>query len=111
MKIKVSKKEIRNSYFQIVGVPYCDLQYLLRNEKADYYSAGVYGWSCDYYKFEDLGVIISTGYGYIGERADYKLVEKYNDKARKMWEESEDYYKTGKQVHKLLLKFIEEVKA
>lgn len=110
MEIKVSKKEIRNSYFQIVGVPYCDLQYLLRNEKADYYSAGVYGWSCDYYKFEELGVIISTGYSYIGERADYKLVEKYNNKARKMWYESKDYYKTAKQVHKLLLKFIEEVK-
>ena len=111
MKVKVSKKEIRNSYFRIVGVPYCELQYLLRNESADYYSAGVYGWSCDYYKFEELGVIISTGYDYLGKAPERKILEKYNNKARKMWEESKDHYKTAKQVHKLLIKFIEEVKA
>jgi hypothetical protein len=110
MKVKVSKKEIRGSGSTIIGIPYCDLQYLLRNEAADYYSAGVYGWNCDYYKFEELGVIISTGYDYIGTKADYKLVEKYNNKAQKMWNESKDYYKTAKQVHKLLLKFIEEAR-
>lgn len=55
MKIRVSKKEIREGAGYIIGVPYCDLQYLLRAE-------------------------------------------------------SSDYYKTAKKVHKLLLKFIEEVK-
>jgi hypothetical protein len=110
MKIRVSKKEIREGAGYIIGVPYCDLQYLLRAESADYYSAGVYGWSCDYYNIKEVGVVISTGYDYIGKRADYELVKKYNNKASKMWDESKDYYKTAKQVHKLLLKFIEEVK-
>ena len=110
MKIRVSKKEIREGAGYIIGVYYCGLQDLLRAESADYYSAGVYGWSCDYYNIKEAGVIISTGYNYIGKSADYELVKKYNNKASKMWDESTDYYQTAKKVHKLLLKFIEEVK-
>ena len=109
MKFKVTKKEMRYSGCKILGIGYCDAQYLLKGIDPDFYSAGVYGWCCDYYKISDLGVIISTGYDYIGEAVDRKLVEKYNNKARKIYCGNWDSWdKVKKQINNLLKKFIKE---
>ena len=108
MKVKVSKKEIRESGYKIIGIPYCNIQNLLYCENADYYSCGVYGWSCDYYKIEEYNVIISTGYNYIGEVPERELMKKYDEKARNIKYKT-DWKQYKKDHKKLLNKFIEEV--
>ncbi len=80
MKLRAAKKEFKNE--KVLRVGYCQAQYLLRYKDPFAYSAGVYGWSCDYYNID--GVIISTGYRPIGKSLDYDIIKKYEDEARKI---------------------------
>ena len=81
MKLKTTKKQIRESAYQLYAVGYCELDRLLAYQSPFAYSSGVYGWSCDYYNLD--GVIISTGYSPIGESIAYDLQKKYNNLAKK----------------------------
>jgi hypothetical protein len=91
LKIKVSKSMITSNYHYIMGVGYCKMQYLLMYEKPSYYSAGVYGWSCDHYVITlDNGsdLVISSGYRPINNKNlsyDYDILNKYEDKARDIY--------------------------
>lgn len=88
MKIQTTYKAIRKEYGKnILRVGYCDLQYLLRYENPFAYSAGVYGWNCDYYGIG--GVCISTGYRPIGKHVPYELVRRFEDQARHLAVESD----------------------
>lgn len=83
MKLKTTKKEIRGGFYRILSIGYCDAQYLLRYKNPFGYSAGVYGWACDYYDID--GVCISTGYQPLSDKNmlhDYNLVREYENKAR-----------------------------
>ena len=84
-KFKATKKEMREQN-QIISVGYCDLAYLLRYEEPRAYSAGVYGWDCDYYRVND--VIICTGYRPIKSKntktLDYDTINAFNEKAREI---------------------------
>lgn len=63
MSIRVTKKDMKENYF-LLGASYCALSDLLGNFDTRLYSAGVYGWSCDYFIIEDGNrrAVISTGY-------------------------------------------------
>jgi len=110
MKFKTSKKNIKNNYYQIIGIGYCQAQYLLHYEDPIAYSAGIYGWSCDYYKINS-NAIISTGYNSInGLKYKYELLDEYNKKAEKIvcnnsleWEDKKH------QVKHLLAEFVQLV--
>jgi len=83
MKLKTTKKEVREGYYRILSIGYCDAQYLLSEEKPFGYSKGVYGWVCDYYDID--GVCISTGYSPLSDknmRYNYDLVKEYEKKAK-----------------------------
>lgn len=83
MKLRTTKKEVREGYHKILSIGYCDAQYLLKYSRPFGYSAGVYGWACDYYDID--GICISTGYSPIADknmRHDYNLVREYEEKAR-----------------------------
>ena len=102
MKLKATKREIKNHYYYIVGVGYCEAQHLLNYRSPFGYSAGYYGWACDYYNID--GVCISTGYNYISNKnttCDYKLIREYDDKAQG---------KTQEEREQLLQEFISKVK-
>lgn len=79
MKFKTTKKAIKESYSKIYSVGYCNMANLLKYRSPIAYSAGVYGWACDYYLID--GIVISTGYNPIGETLNYKLIDKYESKA------------------------------
>ena len=101
MKFKTTKKNIRDGYYNIISVGYCELQSLLNYESPIAYSSGSYGWYCDYYDID--GVCICTGYSPIGNQnswADYDLVREYEKKAQDV------YTKVDKT--KLLNEFIEK---
>lgn len=91
MKLKTTKRIVKEGYCRILSIGYCDAQYLLKYKQAFGYSAGVYGWACDYYDID--GVCISTGYSPLSNRNmkdDYKLVREYEDKARNSTKEEID---------------------
>ena len=109
MKIKVAKKQIKNNFYNIITIGYCDAWYLLAYKEADFYSCGIYGWSCDYYKINN-NTIISTGYAPIDKIRNYKLTRKYNEEARKIYNNYElKYEQKKKRIDNLLNKYIIEM--
>jgi hypothetical protein len=99
MKLKTTKKQIRENANQLYSVGYCELDRLLVYQSPFAYSSGVYGWSCDYYKLN--GVVISTGYSPIGESIAYDLQKKYNNLAKETH--------SGDEMSKLLQDFLNEL--
>lgn len=77
MKVKVSYRAIRENYYKIYAVGYCDMANIERYLPCNFYSAGIYGWNCDYYTVSDT-VIVSSGYRTIGKHLDYATVRKYD---------------------------------
>ncbi len=80
MKLKTTKKAIKESGYMVLRIGYCDAQYLLRYQPEFAYSTRREGWACDYYQIGN--VIISTGYAPIGKAVDYNLIREYDEKAR-----------------------------
>ena len=86
MKLQTTKTNIRNNFGTVLMAGYCEIQYLLNYCNAFAYSAGVYGWSCDYYtpSTKYSSVCIATGYNTDrlgGKRVSYELVKEYEKKA------------------------------
>ena len=79
MKLQTTKKQIRQNFNTVLSIGYCDAQYLLSCKNPFAYSAGVYGWSCDYYQIG--AVCISTGYSPIGTPVNYSLLRELEGKA------------------------------
>ena len=79
MKLQTTKKQIRQNFNTVLSIGYCDAQYLLSCKTPFAYSAGVYGWSCDYYQVGN--VCISTGYSPIGTPVNYSLLCELERKA------------------------------
>lgn len=115
-KIRVTKKQIRENFSNIICVGYCDLQHLLNYRDVDFYSTRVEGWACDYYKINN-NTIISTGYAPIGNIRNYDINRKYDDKAREILENHKiDYNNFDKsfdnlkqKLEKLLEKYVKEM--
>jgi hypothetical protein len=105
MKARVTAKQVRASYLNIIQIGYCDAYYLL-GRNPHYYTAGVYGWNADVYHI-DQSMAIVTGYRPFGNiRPPYELVRKYEQEAAAC-------YKAGEveEVSKLLNAFVKECKA
>lgn len=114
MKFKATKKSMREDYNRIISIGYCGAQHLLNYESPIAYSAGVYGWACDYYDID--GVLISTGYSPLAAKnmkRDYSIARRYDKEAEKIihdhdsgltWEEKRT------KVRGLLAAFVEEMK-
>ena len=108
MKFKATKKQMREEYSKIINIGYCSAQHLLWYKNPIAYSAGCYGWACDYYDID--GILISTGYAPIGKSPDYEIMRKYNNQAEKIISNYNlSYEKQKKQVNKLLNEFLKEV--
>lgn len=85
MKLKATKKVIRENYNRIIRVGYCDAHYLLQYQEPFSYCSGVNGWHCDNYDVDN--VCISTGYTPIGSRNtafNYSALKEYEKAAREI---------------------------
>jgi hypothetical protein len=105
MKARVTAKQVRESYANIIQIGYCAAWYLL-GRNPHYYTAGIYGWNADVFHIDQSTAIV-TGYRPFGNiRPSYELVRKYE-------QEAEACYKAGKveEVSKLLNAFVKECKA
>ena len=89
MKLQTTKTNVRKNFGTILTAGCCDLQYLFYYYSPFAYSAGIYGWACDYYTPSEKysGVCIATGYNterLSGKRVSYELAKKYEEKAREV---------------------------
>lgn len=109
MKMKVTNKQIREGYNNIISVGYCSAYYLLYGKEPMFYSAGVYGWNQDTYHINN-NIAISTGYRPVGNiNPPYELTREYNEKARKIYNNNKLKYETIKErINKLLDEYIEK---
>lgn len=108
MKLKVSKKELLKRGNVVLHCGNGELQNLLSYTNPFAYSARLEGWACDYYEIDD--VIISTGYSPIGKKVNYDIMKKYEEKARNINKKSITFEESRKEIGKLALEFIKEVK-
>lgn len=106
MKFRTTQKEIKNGYYNIISIPYCDAQFLLKGNEPIAYTAGVYGWNADIYSHG--GVAIVTGYRPFGKSCNRDILRKYEQKARKIYENYniKKYDTKIKKINKLLDEFI-----
>ena len=81
MKLKTTRKAIKENAAKVLAVSYCSLQYLFNYREPFAYSTRVEGWACDYYDIGG-GVIVSTGYAPIGEHVSYDVCRKYEELAQ-----------------------------
>lgn len=110
MKFKVTKKALKNGFYHIISIGYCNAQYLLKFETPFSYCTRVEGWACDNYDIDN--VLISTGYAPLKDEnvnVTYDSIKTYEDEARKI---STDYSMTWEEqkgaVRKLLREFVNE---
>ena len=88
MKFKSNRKEILGGYEHVIPVGYCNLWHLLSEEKPVAYVTRSSGWAADVFDFGDIA--IATGYQPIGNlRISYGLVEKYENQAKLVVENSD----------------------
>lgn len=109
MKFRTTKKEIKSNYNRIIRIGYCDAEYLLNYHSPIAYSAGVYGWACDYYDID--GILISTGYAPLDNKntkSNYENTRKYNEAARTIIHGNSKTDDMRSQVDDLLHQFISE---
>lgn len=118
MKYQTTKKQIMNGYTNVIKVPYCALQALLKhNDPIAYTASKTYGWQADVYEINQNTVIV-TGYAPFGNIVpDHDLLMKYERKAKKeidfIWERWDDYSPACKEesecLWRLLREFVAEV--
>ena len=91
MKYKTTEKEVKEGYYKIISVGYCELQSLLSYKSPEAYTCGYYGWNFDVYNIN--GVAIVTGYRGMpskNSKADYNLIREYEQKAEGKTAEEKD---------------------
>lgn len=102
MKFETTGKAVKEGYYTIISVGYCELQNLLSYESPVAYNKGRYGWNFDVYDID--GVAIVTGYRHLPEKnsnTSYDLVKEYESRAQG---------KTAEEKRQLLGEFIEKAK-
>jgi hypothetical protein len=100
MKTKVTNKEVRRNFSTIISIGYCSACFLLRRITPFGYSCGVYGWNCDFYEID--GVCISTGYRPIGKSVDYRILKKYDNRAKELSKEQDNDEKFDDLLHEFI---------
>ena len=111
LKLKATKKTMRDGYNKIISIGYCDAESILNYQNPIAYSARTEGWSCDYYDVN--GVLISTGYSPLNNKNtvenNYQTIREYNSKAREIIHSDIDYKLKQEQVNSLLAAMVAEL--
>lgn len=108
MKFQTSKKAIKQNFSTVISIGYCSAKYLLYFKSAFAYSAGIYGWACDYYEISN-NTCISTGYSPVGDiDPDYELIRVYDNLAHNIIYSHLTMEQKREQVNTLLNEFIQK---
>ena len=104
--IKISAKQVKETFTRVLAVPYCAAQNLLRFQTPVWYTAGVYGKNADV--FCEVDAVIATGYRPFGKAA--RFVKKYEEKAKKFLDKNRtaDYGFLIEGLQKIILDWLQE---
>lgn len=112
LKCKVTKKELAESYYNIISIGYCTAVYLLKYKTPRFYYSNIYGWRFDVYEI-DYSTILTTGYEYLktnkNQKEINKIIDKYNTRACKILQ-NYNYKAIDKRLDNNLNKCIKEIK-
>ena len=111
MKLKATKKEMREHYWYILSVGYCEMQSLLNEQRPFAYSSRAEGWACDYYEVDD--VLLSEGYAPLSNKnmtEDYSTIKEYENKALKIDELCLPYNEKKEKKETLLKEMLNSLK-
>ena len=105
MKARTTQKEIKNSYKNIISVPYCALQNLLNYQNPVAYTSRREGWASDIYSID--GVAISTGYAPFGNiKPSYSELKVVEDAAERIRYSNSPYTEIISDLNNLLSEFV-----
>lgn len=108
-KKQVTKKSMINRFGKkLLSIGYADLQALLKFEEAIAYHSGVDGWNCDYFIIGG-GYCVATGYRPHGQKVDFLIVQKFENKAREILKLDGDYKDKKEKMDMLISEFIKEI--
>lgn len=106
MKVKATRKAIKEVYSKIIRVGYCNIQFLLNFEEPTYYCTRSEGWACDVYVFGDTA--ISTGYAPFGNiDVPYSVEKEFDNKAAEICAKTNDYLAAKDKLKHLIDEFIQ----
>lgn len=109
MERKLTMKEVKKYYNNIVSIGYCGACYLLKCIDREGWTCGVYGWNADVYEVNHNTCIV-TGYRPFGDIYNHELTTEYNEKARKVWNDSRRKYESKViKVKELLDEYISKI--
>ena len=108
IKLKVTKKEIKNNFQNVFYCNYCQLADLLSYEMASYYTANAYGWRNDIYLINNT--VIVTGYEPFGNREiSTEICKKYEGMARNTKNKKITFEKMQEELRELIINLMDEV--
>ena len=109
IKARVTRREVKEGYYNIIRVPYCAAQYLLNYQTPRYYiGSDKTGWQADVYEINAYTCIV-TGYAPIGNIEDYKTLDRYEKRAEKVLYSGKKHDDRRKATNRLLNEFIKTV--
>lgn len=85
IKTQITRKQIQNSYTNIISIPHCKARYLLNYKAPEHYTySRTYGWRADVYII-DYDTVIVTGCAPFGNiKPDCDTVKGFEKKAEKL---------------------------
>lgn len=110
IKLKVSKRDIKNNFRNVLYCSYCELADLLSYKDANYNNANSYGWRNDIYLINNNTVIV-TGYEPFGNiEIKTSVCKKYNEEAKKILNNRNFSFEAKKdELQNLIDKMIKEI--
>lgn len=102
MKERLTKKEIKRMYSNILNVGYCNLHYFTSKLQCIGYTCGVYGWYADVYHL-DNNICIVTGYQPFGNLELTREQEKNIEQLTQNCKTGEEFEEVKENVIKFIL--------
>lgn len=85
MEKRLTKKDVKEWYKNIISIGFCSAQYLLTGLNREGWTCGVYGWNADVYEINSTTCIV-TGYRPFGNIDNkYEFLKEYEEKAEKIY--------------------------
>jgi hypothetical protein len=109
MAIKMSSRQVIDTFPFTIKIGYCDLYYPLVYQRKVGYTCGVYGWNSDIYFIGDTA--ISTGYRPFGKKVSRGLISHYNEAAREIYDDRNiEFTKKVERLNAVLKDFVGDAK-
>lgn len=106
---RVTQREVRSRYANVIQCGYCNLQHLLSFEKKVGHTERLEGWGADVYEITGNTCIV-TGYAPFGKiKPKYKVCEEYDDKAAQILYDFHTAEDVRQKLHELAVQFCNEV--